>query len=249
MANNILAPNFLTRQPIEKAIQNFATQFKSDQTVIDIGCGTKPYAKYFAATYVGVDPFPGTLSDVKAHAWDIPLPDASADAIILTQSLEHIQKTEPTVKEVYRLLKPGGQVFISVPLTMRLHSLPMPLHTAPVENIPESIASVWKEDYYRFSKYGLLYIFRAFKPLVLRETRTTFSTILQQLNYFVASLGIGWFGAPFYLVMNCLALVADAFFAAFARLPFAIVKRFDELVVRSLTTDYVFICQKPVVAK
>lgn len=246
---HMLSSNFLSRRPIENAMRQFSRKFKAKDKVLDIGCGHKPYAKYFKAKYIGIDPFPDTDGDIKAAAWDIPLPDTSADGIILNQALEHIQKTEATVKEIYRLLKPGGLVIITVPQTMRVHGIPVPLKEAPLKNIPISIASVWKEDYYRFTKYGLLYLFRDFEPITLTETRTTFSTLIQQLNYFVASFGLGWLPAPIYLINNILGLAIDAFFSLVRRLPIRAVKRFDELVIRGLTVDYIFICEKRLIKK
>lgn len=241
---HLLSSNYLSRQPIEKSVREFALRFKSKDKVIDIGCGDKPYAHYFKAEYIGVDPFPTAKADIVADAWNIPLPDASADGIILTQSLEHIQKTELAIKEIYRLLKSSGFVLITVPQTMRVHTSPVSLKKAPVKNVPTSIASVWKEDYYRFTKYGLLYLFRDFKPIILVESRTTFSTIIHQFNYFIASLGIGWLATPFYLINNTLGIICDALFSLFRRIPIDAVKRFDELVIRGLTTDYLFVCQK-----
>jgi SAM-dependent methyltransferase len=241
---NFLSSNYLSRQPIEEAVRKFGLRFKTKDKVIDIGCGDKPYAQYFKSKYIGVDPFPTAQADIVADAWNIPLPDASADGIILTQSLEHIQKTEKAIKEIYRLLKPGGFLLITAPQTMRVHTAPISLAEAPIKNIPKTIASVWKEDYYRFTKYGLLYLFRDFEPITLKESRTTLSTIIHQFNYVVASLGIGWFGIPFYFINNVLGVTADAFFSLFRRIPIAAIKRFDELVIRGLTTDYIFICQK-----
>lgn len=240
----LFSSNYLSRQPIERAVRDFSQRFTSKQKVIDIGCGDKLYEHYFSAQYIGVDPFPTAKADIIAEAWNIPLPDASADGIILTQSLEHIQKTEMAIKEIYRLLKPGGFVLITVPQTMRVHTAPISLEEAPVKNIPTSIASVWKEDYYRFTKYGLLYLFRDFTPISLQESRTTFSTIIHQFNYVWASLGIGFLAIPFYLIDNILGVLIDLFFSLVRQLPVTAIKRFDELVIRGLTTEYLFVCQK-----
>jgi SAM-dependent methyltransferase len=241
---HLLSSNYLSRSPIEKAVRDFGKHFTKDQTVVDIGCGDKPYASHFKAHYIGVDPFPTAKADITADAWNIPLPDATADGVLLTQSLEHIQKTEACIKEIYRILKPGGLVLITVPQTMRVHTAPISLVEAPVRNIPTSIASVWKEDYYRFTKYGLLYLFSDFKPISLIESRTTFSTIVHQFNYFFASLGLGLLVAPIYLFNNILGLLIDAFFALIRQIPVPAIKRFDELVIRGLTTDYLFVAQK-----
>ena len=48
-----------------------------------------------------------------ASATDIPLEDASLDACIVAELLEHIEDWEACVNEVARVLKPGGLAFIS----------------------------------------------------------------------------------------------------------------------------------------
>ncbi len=242
---SLFASNYLSRRPIERAMAVFGAEFRSDETVVDLGCGSKPYQHLFTCTYLGVDPFPGTASDIAANAWEVPLPDGIADGVVLNQSLEHIPRTVETVAEVWRLLKPGGRVFVSVPQAMRVHGTPVPLGDIPIRAIPASIATVWKDDYFRFTKYGLLYLFRAFKPLLLTETRTTVSTLIQHGNYFVAALGLGALPVPFYVASNLLALAVDGCFGLLRRLPFPVVARFDELVLRGLTVDYVFVAQKP----
>jgi len=240
----LFSSNYLSRTPIDRAMQVFGQRFHKKDIVIDLGCGDKPYEHYFSCKYIGVDQSPVTKSDIKADAWKVPLPDESADGIILNQSLEHIPQTVETVREIHRLLKPNGFVFVSVPQTMRTHDVPIPIEKAPVKDIPSKISPYWKVDYYRFTKYGLLYLFRDFTPLTLYETRTTFSTLIQHVNYFLAALGLGWIPAPIYFVDNILALAVDGLWTSLAKLPFSWIKRFDELVVRGLTVDYVFIAQK-----
>ena len=50
-----------------------------------------------------------------ASLLDIPLPDASADAVLCTQVLEHIAEHERAAAELSRVLKPGGAGLITVP--------------------------------------------------------------------------------------------------------------------------------------
>jgi 2-polyprenyl-3-methyl-5-hydroxy-6-metoxy-1,4-benzoquinol methylase len=46
---------------------------------------------------------------------DVPYPDAHFDAVLLLDVLEHVPETESVVNEVTRLLRPGGQLIVSVP--------------------------------------------------------------------------------------------------------------------------------------
>lgn len=56
-------------------------------------------------------------ADYKAPMWEIPLPDASVEAIWAEHCLEHIPmaKVPPTLKEWHRLLRPDCRAIVSVP--------------------------------------------------------------------------------------------------------------------------------------
>jgi SAM-dependent methyltransferase len=54
-----------------------------------------------------------TLSNCNIYA--LPFPDDSFDAVILSEVLEHIDDDVGGLKEIYRVLKPGGVVAITVP--------------------------------------------------------------------------------------------------------------------------------------
>ena len=43
---------------------------------------------------------------------NVPLPDKSVDAAILSQALHHAQHPQAAVDEAYRILKPGGQLLV-----------------------------------------------------------------------------------------------------------------------------------------
>jgi SAM-dependent methyltransferase len=60
----------------------------------------------------------GHLPDVhlvRANIYDQPWPDALFDGIILSEILEHVEDDVRGLCEVYRVLKPGGVVAITVP--------------------------------------------------------------------------------------------------------------------------------------
>lgn len=60
----------------------------------------------------------GHLPDVALHRVNIyhmPYPDATFDAVILSEVLEHIDDDVAALKEAWRVLKPGGVVAITVP--------------------------------------------------------------------------------------------------------------------------------------
>ena len=56
----------------------------------------------------GINVFCGTLEDAQ-------IPDALVDTVILSQVLEHVRSPIQTLKEIHRVLKPGGRVFVLCP--------------------------------------------------------------------------------------------------------------------------------------
>ncbi|MBJ7518263.1 MAG: class I SAM-dependent methyltransferase [Solirubrobacteraceae bacterium] len=101
--------------------------FAPDATLLDLGCGNAWVAEHFP-NYTGID---GSPDAVKAAAEkgrtvilgdvDQPLPfeDASFDAVIAKDLLEHVADPVAVVKEIGRVLRPGGLVFASSPDAQR----------------------------------------------------------------------------------------------------------------------------------
>ena len=46
---------------------------------------------------------------------ELPFPDATFDVVTLLAVLEHLSYPRATIREVFRVLKPGGQVVLTVP--------------------------------------------------------------------------------------------------------------------------------------
>jgi 2-polyprenyl-6-hydroxyphenyl methylase / 3-demethylubiquinone-9 3-methyltransferase len=53
----------------------------------------------------------GTLRILAADAFRLPLSDASADAVLLMDILEHVQDPAAMIAEAARILRPGGRLF------------------------------------------------------------------------------------------------------------------------------------------
>lgn len=52
---------------------------------------------------------------VQAQAYDLPFPDAHFDKVICAEVLEHIPDDRRAIAELVRVLKPGGQLAVTVP--------------------------------------------------------------------------------------------------------------------------------------
>jgi SAM-dependent methyltransferase len=113
--------------------------------LLDIGCGVKPWRATFAphvTEHVGAD-HADTLHglnavDVVSDAYDVPLPDASVDTILLTEVLEHLERPGDALAECFRLLVPGGHLIATTPFSWPLHEEP--------------------RDFFRYTPHGLRYL-------------------------------------------------------------------------------------------
>lgn len=244
---SIFSPTYLSRRPVEKATQDFARRFTPDMRVLDIGCGKKPYAHFFSCEYIGIDPLDIVHPDIVAPAWSIPVADNSFDGIILNQSLEHIQNTQGTISEIKRILKPDGVCIITVPHTMKNHSEPIAIAKSPLAGKIESeMLTYWQEDYYRFTKFGLVALFQDFKIETLRETSGYIGTLLQLVNYFFASFGrIRVIFTPLFFLNNCLGCGLDTLFFTLSKSKIPFFKKFYDLIYSSLPLNYILIIKKP----
>lgn len=104
--------------------------------ILDVGAGTCPYKALFAhcdykthdfKQYEG-EKLGGTTEygqiDYVSDIVSIPVPDASFDAILCTEVLEHVPEPIRALQEMARILKPGGRLFMSAPLGSGLHQIP-----------------------------------------------------------------------------------------------------------------------------
>ena len=96
--------------------------------VLDCGCGGKPYARWLGprvTEHVGIDLAEGPGVDhviEPGGAW--PFEDASFDAVLCTQVLEHVADLEHFLGELRRVLRPGGRLVLTVPFVYDEHGRP-----------------------------------------------------------------------------------------------------------------------------
>lgn len=122
--------NFLARTAIVRELKATLPRFRG--TVLDIGCGYMPYRGLLLAApskverYIGLD-LPDNLyqkPDIEWNGQNIPLDAGTVDCAIATELLEHCPDPEAVLRETYRVLKPGGLIFFTVPFLWPLHCVP-----------------------------------------------------------------------------------------------------------------------------
>ncbi|MEM7112874.1 MAG: class I SAM-dependent methyltransferase [Chloroflexota bacterium] len=101
--------------------------FKGNGRLLEVGCAAGFFLKVaaddgwevqgleimepavaYAREILGLDMLSGTLENAS-------LPENSCAAVVLIETVEHLLNPAETLQEVYRILQPGGAIFIAVP--------------------------------------------------------------------------------------------------------------------------------------
>jgi SAM-dependent methyltransferase len=69
-----------------------------------------------------IDAGPGI--DYVARAESIPLPDCSIDLVVTQETLEHVEDPFKAMQEIFRVLKPGGTIYLQLPFIIGYHPGP-----------------------------------------------------------------------------------------------------------------------------
>jgi SAM-dependent methyltransferase len=130
--------------------------------VLDVGCGGRPYDALLAAAaeIVGFDVPGNAHADLHGSVEAIPVADASFDVVLCLQVLEHVPDPPAAVRELRRVVRPGGRVLLST------HGV-YPFHPNP-------------DDLWRWTHQGLERLFRgsgAWTSVTVRPGAGTASTI------------------------------------------------------------------------
>jgi SAM-dependent methyltransferase len=70
---------------------------------------------FYAMSTSGEVPDSASARVVQGDVLTLPFPDASFDAVIVSEVLEHIPDDERAMAEIARIVKPGGRVAVTVP--------------------------------------------------------------------------------------------------------------------------------------
>jgi len=91
---------------------------------LNLGCGSD-----YRQGYINVDRVSGVADVVHdLNVFPYPWPDNSADEVVARHVLEHLEDIRKVMDELWRILKPGGQLLIYVPHFSHFQALTHPEH-------------------------------------------------------------------------------------------------------------------------
>lgn len=126
-----------------KKYGKYVTDNKLNKLLLDVAPqdyeGAQPFLRYSNGNIIvetlDINPKSNATYILDITKYNSIIKDNTYDYILITEVLEHTLQPFDVVKELYRILKPNGIVFLSVPCNFRIHG-PLP-------------------DNWRFTQYGL----------------------------------------------------------------------------------------------
>jgi 2-polyprenyl-3-methyl-5-hydroxy-6-metoxy-1,4-benzoquinol methylase len=160
---------------------------------LDLGADKSPYRQLLESRGYEVRTLDITRdggADYEGTAEATGLPEQSFDLVLCTQVIEHCMNPWVAMREIRRILKPGGRVIVSAPHVWFFHPHPT--------------------DHWRFTQEGMVRLCReaGLEPVTLLAQGGTVLTLCQILNFLAYGV-FGRAGAPVYAVMNVLAAIGD----------------------------------------
>jgi SAM-dependent methyltransferase len=141
------------RKDVSAFLKKVGKKYDTSGLLLDIAPqvheGASPYFKKIQIKTLDIDPKSKAdyIVDICQTNKEI-IPDNTFDMIVCTEVLEHTTNPFTAVDEIYRILKPGGLVFITVPFDFRIHG-PLP-------------------DCWRFTEHGLRALLKKFELVKLQ---------------------------------------------------------------------------------
>lgn len=149
--------------------------------VLDVGCGIGDMVSYRPHQTIGVDVNPKAVEYCRGRGLTVqqmepdrlPFPYAVFDGVVLDNVLEHLEKPEPLLAEIHRVLRPGGTFLVGVPGEQGFasdsdhkHHYPEPELIRCVQSAGFELANVFHQPFRsrlldrRFRYYAIYGVFR-----------------------------------------------------------------------------------------
>ena len=189
-----------------RCVRKLLQRLGPEARILDLGAGTRRRAPNVINLEIEITP----EVDIVADGHFLPFSDATFDVVISEAVLEHVRSPNLVVSEIYRVLKPGGNICIAVPFLQGYHASP--------------------HDYQRWTVPGIVQLCAAFSELEsgpCAGPTTSFHWIFREYIGLICSFGslllakaislfVGWLTFPILLLDVPLSLHKDAHILASA---------------------------------
>lgn len=183
-----------------RCVKRLLRQLSRDTKILDLGAGTRRRAP----NVINLEIEPTPEIDLVGDGHFLPFKDNTFDAVISEAVLEHVHSPDRVVREIYRVLKPGGYICVAVPFLQGYHASP--------------------HDYQRWTVSGIVQLCTAFSEIesgacagptaslhwIFREYVGLACSFGSLLLAKAVSLIVGWVTFPLLLLDGFLCLHKNA---------------------------------------
>lgn len=130
VADNVKGLESFFHRNRRRAVRAIVKKYGSGEPMLDAGCGTGLNLAGLPPGSTGIDLNPRNLALIrqrlpqhKAVLGDVeamPFADGSFGTVLCTEVLEHVPYPEQALREIRRVLRPGGFAILQVPVAQRL---------------------------------------------------------------------------------------------------------------------------------
>jgi len=168
-------PSFLSRRALVKGIKKYSSGLKG--RLLDFGSGSKPYRHLFLVDeYIGIDieesghNHKSSAVDIYYDGKTLPFESAYFDSFFSSEVFEHIFNLPDILTEINRVIKPNGDLLITIPFAIHEHEVPY--------------------DFARYTRFGIrdLLTKSGFKVVKLEPTNNYIETIFQLWVWYNSTL-------------------------------------------------------------
>ncbi|OGU30268.1 MAG: methylase [Ignavibacteria bacterium GWA2_35_9] len=172
----VINPFYIARKALLGSIKELGDNISGK--TLDVGCGTKPYEKYFKSSeYIGLEIETTVHREVsKADFFydgtKFPFNNNEFDSIVTNQVFEHVFNPDSFLNEINRVLKKNGILLLTVPFVWDEHEQPY--------------------DFARYSSFGIKSVLEknGFEIIAHRKTVTNFGVIIQLINGYIYKMTV-----------------------------------------------------------